>query len=542
MTGKANIRDAKKRKAKQISNNSNINFNQGRGTSYKNGVSNVVSQPLIHTEGDLNLNTYDIYNVDRLLFATTSGAGDTITATDYGIEAIANGATTPYGITYQIPASKIHSFKVGTDVPLTLADNYVIIAEDLTTTNIEVGTHTIKFTETTTPSSPGTNKGVIYAKDVSGVTTPMWYDGTTETSLLGGGSGGADTSLSNLTSTGEAHFANPTLSNLGTTSVNANIIPQAGKLLGSDGNEWARVHSNNYRLGTAGTVSASSNDITGTTSGIYFNVPTGLLFNFRVNNGSIGTITHSGTVSFPNFIASTSLHLNDATSYPGTNGSIYREGNDVKIFSGGSEINMSSIGGGWVGTATSDLNMNGNSIHDSTGSLEINDNIDMNGHYVSSAQNIRFDSISWSGVGGAIWYDGTNLKGKASTGNSFTIGSSGGWVGTAGSDLDMAQFDIDDVDNINFDGAGGNINFDTTGYLKLSGVNQIYLHSSGVHFYNDIEMMGGVDVDFQTGGTVDFYDIASSNVTGGSFAIPSNPVGYFKVKYRGSDRYIPYYS
>ena len=198
--------------------------------------------------------------------------------------------------------------------------------------------------------------------------------------------------------------------------------------------------------------------------------------------------------------------------------------------------------GGWVGTATSDLNMNGNSIHDSTGSLEINDNIDMNGHYVSSAQNIRFNSISWSGVGGAIWYDGTNLKGKASTGNSFTIGSSGGWVGTAGSDLDMAQFDIDDVDNINFDGAGGNINFDTTGYLKLSGVNQIYLHSSGVHFYNDIEMMGGVDVDFQTGGTVDFYDIASSNVTGGSFAIPSNPVGYFKVKYRGSDRYIPYYS
>jgi hypothetical protein len=191
MTGKANIRDTKKRKAKQISNNSNINFNQGRGTSYKNGVSNVISRPLMHTEGDLNLNTYDIFNVDRMLFATTSGAGDTITATDYGIEAIANGATAPYGITYQIPASKIHSFKVGTDVPLTLADNYVIIGEDLTTGNIEVGTHTIKFSETTTPSSPGTNKGVIYAKDVSGVTTPMWLDSAgTETSLLGGGSSG----------------------------------------------------------------------------------------------------------------------------------------------------------------------------------------------------------------------------------------------------------------------------------------------------------------------------------------------------------------
>ena len=188
MTGKAEIRDPRKSKAKRISNNSNINFNQGRGTSYKNGLSVESSQPFLYTEGDLNLNTYDIINVDRMLFATEAGSGDTITSTDYGIEAIANGATAPYGITYQIPASKIHSFKVGTDEILTIADNYVIISEDLTTRNIEVGTYNIKFTETTTPSSPGTNKGVIYAKDVSGVTTPMWYDGTTETSLLGGGS------------------------------------------------------------------------------------------------------------------------------------------------------------------------------------------------------------------------------------------------------------------------------------------------------------------------------------------------------------------
>ena len=139
MTGKANIRDAKKRKAKQISNNSNINFNQGRGTSYKNGVSNVVSQPLIHTEGDLNLNTYDIYNVDRMLFATTSGAGDTITATDYGIEAIANGATAPYGITYQIPASKIHTFNVGSVGALVVSDSAVIATVDMTTANINLG-------------------------------------------------------------------------------------------------------------------------------------------------------------------------------------------------------------------------------------------------------------------------------------------------------------------------------------------------------------------------------------------------------------------
>ena len=201
---------------------------------------------------------------------------------------------------------------------------------------------------------PGATEKIIQANEI----VLLQYDQSstaTWTLVSGGGASGADISLSNLNATGEAHFANPTLSNLGTTSVNANIIPQAGQLLGSDGNEWARVHSNSYRLGTAGTVSASSNDIIGNSSGIYFNVPSTKLFNFRVNNSSIGTISTSGTVTFPNFVISTSLNLNDATSYPGANGSIYREGNDVKIFTGGSEINMSTIGAAGANTALSNL-------------------------------------------------------------------------------------------------------------------------------------------------------------------------------------------
>jgi len=194
-------------------------------------------------------------------------------------------------------------------------------------------------------------------------------------------------------------------------------------------------------------------------------------------------------------------------------------------------------------------------VEDASGNKEIG---------IASSQNIQFNlGDNWMLLKGRsvpanpasnsqanLFFDSSDdtlkIRKKNSSGTSSTVSlegsGSGGWVGTATSDLNMATFDIDNIDNINWSGAGGNINFDTTGYLKLSGVNQIYLHSSGVHFYNDIEMMGGVDVDFQTGGTVDFHDIASSNVTGGSFAIPSNPVGYFKVKYRGNDRYIPYYS
>jgi len=58
----------------------------------------------------------------------------------------------------------------------------------------------------------------------------------------------------------------------------------------------------------------------------------------------------------------------------------------------------------------------------------------------------------------------------------------------------------------------------------------------------DIEM-GGNDLDFATGGTIDFHDIKSTGfATGGAEALPSQPTAYFKVRYQGADRYIPYYT
>ena len=63
----------------------------------------------------------------------------------------------------------------------------------------------------------------------------------------------------------------------------------------------------------------------------------------------------------------------------------------------------------------------------------------MSSNDVLGAQSIRFNTVSWSGTNGAIWYDGSNLKGKSSSGGTFTIdGSSSGpglasnniWTGT----------------------------------------------------------------------------------------------------------------
>ena len=61
------------------------------------------------------------------------------------------------------------------------------------------------------------------------------------------------------------------------------------------------------------------------------------------------------------------------------------------------------------------------------------------------------------------------------------------------------------------------------------------------HEWNDLYIQG--DVNFSTGGTVDFHDIDSSaKSNGGAAALPANPTSYFKVKYQGLTRYIPYYT
>lgn len=58
---------------------------------------------------------------------------------------------------------------------------------------------------------------------------------------------------------------------------------------------------------------------------------------------------------------------------------------------------------------------------------------------------------------------------------------------------------------------------------------------------NDISM-GGNDLEFGTGGTINFYSSASMASGGSATALPSNPTGYFAVKHQGNTRYIPFYS
>ncbi len=55
--------------------------------------------------------------------------------------------------------------------------------------------------------------------------------------------------------------------------------------------------------------------------------------------------------------------------------------------------------------------------------------------------------------------------------------------------------------------------------------------------------MGSNDIDFAAGGTIDFTDQdGTAKSSGGAAALPANPTSYFKVKFAGATRWIPYYS
>jgi hypothetical protein len=303
------------------------------------------------------------------------------------------------------------------------------------------------------------------------------------------------------------------------------------------------------------------------------NFPTGS--NFTIHEQSQAKHIFSGSsLTTPNILSSGTWTLTSDTNSPNTNGMFARVGGHVKVYTGGALKSLSDIGTGSGGASLSGNNtwtgtnsFNGTyvtvagtfsatggafTIGDaSSDQLYINStmqsDLDMGDNDLTDVQSVRFGAVSWSGVGGAIWYDGTNLKGKASTGNSFTIDGSGGgsgaglgdnntWTGTntfngsyvtvtgtfsatgaaislgnhssdtvniggtLGGTLRMGDNDIDDIDNLNVDGTANlnnivNLGSGSSDDINLKGKLDVINHTtSSTGPFSNIYYTGYIEI------------------------------------------------
>jgi hypothetical protein len=174
--------------------------------------------------------------------------------------------------------------------------------------------------------------------------------------------GGAEVNLSSITG------ATIELDNLGTTAINASMVPNGdGTLdLGSSIAAWDSVNADyiRFRNDVTAPSSGQTHKISTSSTAMDFNVSDNAdTFNFYINGTNeviLGsTCTFNGNIILGDgATGSGTITFSDSVSFVGaSNGAIYREGSDVKIYTGGSEINMSSIptlsaSNTWTGTET----------------------------------------------------------------------------------------------------------------------------------------------------------------------------------------------
>ena len=98
----------------------------------------------------LDMNTYNIEDVDQLVFSTGTSSSDVLPNTSYGIEA--DGGTSPIGMRYNVPSSKEHNFYINGTLEMEINNGGVNFQNN----DLE-GVDDIEFTTSNQKISSGSN-------------------------------------------------------------------------------------------------------------------------------------------------------------------------------------------------------------------------------------------------------------------------------------------------------------------------------------------------------------------------------------------------
>ena len=89
------------------------------------------------------------------------------------------------GLAYQVPENFSHIWQVNNSIRARIQTSGFTLS---TNTSLLINRNYAQFREINQPLRPPANYGIMYAKDVNGVTTPFWYDNANnDTSMIGGG-------------------------------------------------------------------------------------------------------------------------------------------------------------------------------------------------------------------------------------------------------------------------------------------------------------------------------------------------------------------
>ena len=181
-------------------------------------------------QSDLDMNTYDINDADRIKFSTTQGTGSSLGSSDYGIETLYSSGTA-YGLKFTVPANKNINFYRGSDVPISITTTSVLIGD-----NISFSSYA-DFTAISTPSNPSNNARRLFADSGNSNHISVRTDGGTTIDLeAGGGVGLSD----NNTWTGTNRFNG---------AITGDFFPVGtGANLGSTSNVWTAVFAERFRF------------------------------------------------------------------------------------------------------------------------------------------------------------------------------------------------------------------------------------------------------------------------------------------------------
>lgn len=433
---------------------------------------------------DIHMNTYDIDDLDRLLF-TTSGS-DTITSTDYGIGAESSGGTV-HGLIYSVPSTKKHNFVVNSSTILTVDTTSTRTTGDFTcagdllvsTDSVMSGTLGVvgnaQFDGNIQIGGAGNNiNNIGELQFVNNTSTPagngiFYFDGTDVKVRTG-------SATKNLSDIGSGSGANTSLSNLITTSVNKDLIPNqtTGGNLGSStaGEEWFNLFSRRVTFSASTSLGASDYTFGRVSTDVKYNVPTGSSHIFTVNGNTQATITSS-------------------------------------------ELNLSGV----------NLDLENNSITD-VNQLQITGSTGDTVRGFLQGTSGNFDVIA----------DETNSKVRIyakGTGSSIKMIEANGQTG-------VVEFNNTTV------GIGNSSGTQRTSFTQFG---SSFLFNNGATSADYEIQLGGTkklgitstDIDIPTGVFLDITDNTTTASAGSGVSLPSQPVGFAKVKIGGIERRIPFY-